>query len=199
MIHRDAKSWVHGLPLFILGAGLSLSGCGGDEDTLSAFNITIKTVESCREVGSGAEQCDDPEALAEVSQKGVWILDDRSSATFVLSTEDGRVLPGIKGAPDAGEGTRYVARSRRQETDAQTQCADFEDLIVDLILNEEKIEGEIFQQTYHGDVALLEGRALPNNPDCPNPTVANTTMSVKGSLRDETVVAREAFGEGEES
>jgi hypothetical protein len=188
-------------PLFALLGGLVLvgAGCGDDEDTLSAFDITVTTVESCREVGSGAEQCDDPEALAEVQRRGVWVFDDRSAATFVLSTEDGRVLPGIKGAPDSGDGTRYVARSRRQETDAQTQCADFEDLIVDIVLNEGVVEGEIFQQTYNGDVALLEGRALPNNPDCPNPTVANTTMEVKGNSRDELVVAREEFGGGGDS
>lgn len=173
----------------LLAFALPLSGCGGDEDTLVAFDVTMTGVSDCEQVGQGGVNCADEAALGDVSVTGRWLFDYRGPDTFVLLSEDGRTVPGVYFANDGrvtttaclgGGGTCHFARVRSSGEDPQSGCPREEQRLVDLAIVDDTLTGEMFDEAF-----TAEG--------CETPIIRQLRVSVTGTRADDIVPARERY------
>lgn len=175
-----------------LAVGLSfaglLGGCG-PEDTLQAYEVTITTTEDCSQVGAGPVQCADPEVLRQVSTTGRWIFDYRGVDTFALTTDTGRVLPGVYFSNNGGlisesctgQGGRcHFARSRTDSVDPNTGCLRIEERVIDVF-------------DLDGALSGLMSDVIVSDESCGTSNVRQILIEVTGHPVDEPVHAREVF------
>lgn len=179
---------------------LGLCACGED-DHLAAFDVELVTISDCFQridttVNPPAPlpvSCEDTEALLAVTVLGRWIFDYRGRDTFVATTHDGRAVPGVffandgqvlvsQRSPCQGQGgTCHFARTRTDETDLETGCLRISERVIDVVVNEGTITGEVT------DVQVSED-------GCGDTSVINEeVVSVEGVLANEVVRAREVF------
>jgi hypothetical protein len=173
--------------LLSIGALALLVGCGGPEDTLAAFDVTLVTFSDCSQVGQGGVNCTDEEELRSVTMAGRWIVDYRGIDTFSITTDDGRVLPGVYFNNDgrtqspncAGQGgTCHFARTRSDEQDADTGCLRISERVIDVYV----LDGEM-----SGQMSAVEF----TDQSCGTPLIEELLVEVEGALVDEPVRARE--------
>lgn len=175
--------------LTLVVISLSLSACGGDEDTLAAFDVTLTPFSDCEQVGQGGVNCVDESALRAVSVQGRWLFDYRGPDTFVLLTENGRTVPGVYFSNDGravtsvctGEGgVCHFARVRSSGEDPQSGCPRESQRLIDLTVMNGALSGELFEEAF-----TAEG--------CETSIIRQVRVELSGSLVDETVSAREEY------
>lgn len=175
--------------LTLLAIALPLSACGGDEDPLEAFTVTLTPVSDCEQVGQGAVNCVDESELSAVSVTGRWVFDYVGADTFVLLTEDGRTLPGVYFSNDGrvvttactgGGGVCHFARVRASGEDAQSGCVRQEQRLVDLTISDGQLVGELFDESF-------------TDEGCETAVVSQLRVSLSGTRVDEDVRAREEY------
>lgn len=174
---------------FTLALALASSACGGEEDTVVPFDVTLTPFSDCEQVGQGGVNCATEDELRSVTVKGRWIVDYRGADTFVLLTEDGRTVPGVY-FPDTGQvetractgagGTCHFARVRSASTDPQSGCPRNEERVVDLTVNDGQLTGEM------SDIAFTE-------EGCGTSIIRELLIEVTGTEADEIVPARAEF------
>lgn len=176
--------WGH---LLILAIALALCACG-DEDKLTAFDVTLTTFSDCEQVGQGGANCADEAGLRAVSIEGRWLFDYRGADTFLLVTENGRTLPGVYFANNTevtatctGDGgVCHFARVRSSGEDPQSGCARQSQRLADLVVIEGALSGELFEESFTGE-------------ECETPQVRQVRIEVSGTVSEETVPAREEY------
>lgn len=168
-----------------------VAGCGGPEDTLAAFEVTQVTFEDCSQVGAGAVQCADPAVLQALSTTGRWIFDYRGVDTFALTTDTGRVVPGVFFPNDGrvasesctGQGGRcHFARSRTDSVAPDTGCLRIEERVIDVVVLDDQISGVM------SDVIV-------SDESCGTSNVRQVLIEVSGRALAEPVHAREELSE----
>lgn len=191
--HDAARSRPRGFGpalLGVLGAALALAGCGGDDSSLRTYDIHLVTQSDCSQVGQGAVSCEDPEALAALSVSGQWVFDYRGADTFVVTTDEGRAVPGIffnntgdieTTACTGQGGVCHFARARKDELDVESSCFKIRERVIDVyIQDDDTLTGQL------SDVQFTD-------ETCGTSLVTEVIVQVQGTLADETVAAREAF------
>lgn len=173
----------------LLGIALLASACGGDEDTLEAFRVTVTPVSDCEQSGQGPVSCVDEAELSAVSVTGRWVFDYVGADTFVLLTEDGRTLPGVYFADDGRVlttactgtgGVCHFARVRSAGEDAQSGCVRRKQRLVDLTILDGVLAGELFDESFTDET-------------CDTSSVSQLRATLAGTRVDEDVLAREEF------
>jgi hypothetical protein len=172
---------------------LATVACGGPEDTLTAYDVSMVTLTDCSQVGQGGINCEDAEQLSQVTRTGRWILDHRGVDTFVLTTEDGKSVAGVyfanncvPGDPNTvctpacqGEGgSCHFARTRFTTVDPATGCAQETQRIVDSRVVDDQLVGLFI------DLTVTE-------ETCEVSLITQVEIQVTGTLSEEAVVARE--------
>ncbi len=188
---RSSSPWTslaRGLALVAVAA-LPLPACGGEEDDLAAYEVTLTPRSDCEQVGQGGVNCVDEVELASVSRSGRWLFDYRGPDTFVLLTEDGRTLPGVYFANDGrvsttsctgGGGVCHFARVRSSGEDPQSGCPREQQHLVDLAVVDGVLTGELFDEAF-----TAEG--------CATPIIRQLRVTLEGVLLDEAVPARAEY------
>lgn len=177
------------LGMSALGIGAVGVGCG-PTDSIKTFDVELVTISECSQVGAGAVQCEDEAELATHTIFGQWIIDERASDAFTLTTHQGRTLPGLYFANTSeisdqcrGQGgTCYFARTRTDELDVENNCIQINQRALDSVLDPEtNTLGGIFS-----DITLTD-------ENCGTPFVEEVIIEVTGTLTDESVYAREVY------
>lgn len=172
------------LLLAVLAAPMG-AGCGGD--SVRSFRVSRTPTSACSQVGAGAAQCEDADVLATQSVHGEWTLDVLDQYTVLLVDDTGRSFPGVQVASDVGKA--YVARSRQQNTDAQSGCVAITDHIVAFTIDDAGgLTGSVTFERFEGDPGLLSGGGQAR--DCGAAVVRRSTDRVRGQAEDEPISAR---------
>jgi len=178
---RGLRGANEGRLYFFMFALVTIFGCGGLPETLLGFDVELKTVSHCSQVGSGAPQCEDETKLSEIVERGNWTIEDKGGNTFVLTDEKGRVFPG-QFLPIEEEGWLFEVNLFENTVDVNSGCELNQRNIIQLIYQGEKIEGDIIEERIGG--SELEPEI------CDAPWIKQIIKRVNGKQREEAVVAR---------
>jgi len=170
---------------------VALVACGGDpEDTLSAFDVTLRTSSDCSQVGQGGVNCESEEDLLAVSTAGRWVFDYRGVDTFVLTTHTGKTVAGVYFRNDGRVTTRacegqggicHFARTRFTTSDANSECEQITERVVDVVAGD---DGRLFGQMT--DVSFTA-------ETCGTSLITEVIIDVSGDVAEEPVRAREGL------
>jgi hypothetical protein len=177
------------LPLLLFALLGGALACGGDEETVFPFEVTLRTMEDCSVLGQGALNCADEASLQALEITARWVFDYRGRDTFVLLTDTGRTLPGVyfrnngnlvTGACGGEGGTCLFSRTTSSGDDPQSGCP----RVVQHVVDVRAVDGELVGQTVSFS-ATEEG--------CGTQLQRRLAVEVRGVALDEAVHAREAY------
>jgi hypothetical protein len=170
-----------------VATSLALLGCGGG-DNVAAFDIVEVVDSDCSQGESGQINCIDPATFQDVERIGRWTIETVDADHFVLTTENGRVLPGVQFANNGrilsdqctGQGGRcFFTRSRTDTLEAQTGCVRIVDRVIDVVIQDGVLTGQ------RSDVQFVD--------DCDASNVRQQIVRVEGVEVDEPIRAREGL------
>ena len=165
----------------------SLFGCG-PVDTLTTFDVELVTFSDCTQVSLGVT-CEDEGTVREIVREGRWTFDDRGSSFFVLTTEDGKSLTGIR-FPDDGQvtteactgqgggGECFFGRTRQDGIDPDTGCAITAQFQTDILIKDETL-------------SAITADVVATEEDCEDVFISQVLVEVRGTLAENDVLARE--------